>query len=157
MRSKLLILSLSFAAASTVKEPRRKGTANHPGPKSSTARCEAASKALAEVHAGRVAECSALANADIGNAVGSPVRITLASLVQDAKPAPHCKVPGYAEPPVRFEVRLPSATWSRRFVQTGCGSGHRMEARPVSIAQLRDLRTRHDRRAARKGIQKACL
>jgi hypothetical protein len=67
-----------------------------------------------------VSECSALAGADISSAVGAPVHITSASLVQDAKPAPYCRVLGYVEPSVRFEVRLPSASWTQRFVQTGC-------------------------------------
>ena len=68
-----------------------------------------------------VADCSALANMDISSAVGAPVHITSASLVQDAKPAPYCKVLGYVELAVRFEVRLPSGSWTQRFVQTGCG------------------------------------
>lgn len=80
------------------------------------------------------AECSALANADIGSAVGAPVHIASASLVLDAKPAaPNCRVPGHVEPSVRFEARLPSTTWSQRF---------------VSVAQLRALRIRHDRRSS---------
>jgi hypothetical protein len=68
-----------------------------------------------------VADCTALTNADISNSVGAPVHITSASLIQNARPAPYCRVLGYVEPAVRFEVRLPSATWSQRFVQTGCG------------------------------------
>jgi feruloyl esterase len=68
-----------------------------------------------------VAECSTLANADIRSAVGAPVHITSASLVQGAKPAPYCKVLDYVEPAVKFEVRLPSGAWTQRFVQTGCG------------------------------------
>jgi feruloyl esterase len=68
-----------------------------------------------------VADCTALTNAEISDAVGAPVHITSASLVQDAKPAPYCKVLGYVEPSVKFEVRLPSGGWTQRFVQTGCG------------------------------------
>jgi len=68
-----------------------------------------------------VVDCSALANADISRAVGAPVHITSASMVRDARPAPYCKVLGYVEPAVRFEVRLPSGSWTQRFVETGCG------------------------------------
>ena len=68
-----------------------------------------------------VTECSALTNADISDAVGAAVHITSASLVQDGKPAPYCRVLGYVEPSVRFEVRLPTGSWTQRFVQTGCG------------------------------------
>lgn len=67
-----------------------------------------------------VAECAVLASADLSIAVGAPVHIKSASLVQDGKPAPYCKVLGSIEPSVGFEVHLP-ATWSQRFVQTGCG------------------------------------
>jgi hypothetical protein len=100
-----------------------------------------------------LAKRSALANADISSVVGAPVHITLASLVHRAKPEPYCEVLSYGEPSVRFEVRLPSAPWTQRFVQAGCRSRHTMEARFGSVAQLRDLRTRHDRPAPRQGIQ----
>lgn len=61
--------------------------------------------------------CADLAHAQIGN----DVHITEAVEVPAAKPAPYCKVSGYVEPEVRFEVRLPLKAWTQRFVQTGCG------------------------------------
>jgi Tannase and feruloyl esterase len=68
-----------------------------------------------------VVDCSALAAADISTAVGSPAHISSATAVPDGKPAPYCKVLGYVDPQVKFEVRLPLTNWTQRFVQTGCG------------------------------------
>ncbi len=61
--------------------------------------------------------CADLAHAQIG----SDIHITEAVEVPDASPAPYCKVSGYVEPEVRFEVRLPIKAWTQRFLQTGCG------------------------------------
>lgn len=68
-----------------------------------------------------VVDCSKLASADLSSAVGSSTHITSAVTVQDGKQAPYCKVLGYVEPQVKFEVHLPLSTWTQRFVQTGCG------------------------------------
>jgi len=68
-----------------------------------------------------VAECGKLADADISAAVGAPTHITSAAAVENGKPAPYCDVKGYVEPAIKFEVRLPLAGWTQRFVQTGCG------------------------------------
>jgi hypothetical protein len=68
-----------------------------------------------------VADCSKLADADISGAVGAKTHITAATVMPDGKPAPYCRVTGYVEPMVKFEVRLPTTTWTQRFVQTGCG------------------------------------
>jgi len=68
-----------------------------------------------------VADCAALASADISAAVGAPTHLTSADAVADGKPAPYCDVRGYVEPQIKFEVRLPLAGWTQRFVQTGCG------------------------------------
>jgi len=68
-----------------------------------------------------VVECSTLAAVDISAAVGSPTHITSAAPVPDGKPAPYCKVLGYVDPQVKFEIRLPLTNWTQRFVQTGCG------------------------------------
>lgn len=37
-------------------------------------------------------------------------------------PAPYCDVKGYVSPMVDFEVRLPTANWTQRFLQVGCGA-----------------------------------
>jgi len=68
-----------------------------------------------------VAECGKLASADISAAVGALAHITSAIAVENGKPAPYCDVKGYVEPAIKFEVRLPLAGWTQRFVQTGCG------------------------------------
>jgi len=62
-----------------------------------------------------------MATADISLVVGAPTHITSAVAVADGKPAPFCDVMGYVEPAIKFEVRLPLAGWTQRFVQTGCG------------------------------------
>jgi hypothetical protein len=68
-----------------------------------------------------VRECASLAAADVSGPVGAKTVITSAEAVTDGKPAPYCRVTGYVEPMVKFEVRLPITTWTQRFVQTGCG------------------------------------
>ncbi len=68
-----------------------------------------------------VAQCSALVSAEISAAVGSPTHVTSATAVGDGQPAPYCDVKGYIDPQIKFEVRLPLASWTQRFVQTGCG------------------------------------
>lgn len=68
-----------------------------------------------------VVACESLAQADISAAVGAETHITSAVSVPEASPAPYCRVTGYVEPMVKFEVRLPLSTWTQRFVQTGCG------------------------------------
>ena len=68
-----------------------------------------------------MADCAKLADVDISAAVGAKVHMTSATPVTDAKPAPYCRVTGYVEPMVKFEVRLPMSGWTQRFVQTGCG------------------------------------
>jgi hypothetical protein len=68
-----------------------------------------------------VTDCAKLAKADISGAVGAKTHITSAVAITNAQPASYCRVTGYVEPTVKFEVRLPLSTWTQRFVQTGCG------------------------------------
>lgn len=68
-----------------------------------------------------VTECSRLSATDISGAVGAKTHITAAEIASDAQPIPYCRVTGYVEPMVKFEVRLPLTAWTQRFVQTGCG------------------------------------
>ncbi len=68
-----------------------------------------------------VTDCARLAQADITGAVGAKTHITSATAITDGKPSPYCRVTGYVEPMVKFEVRLPQTAWTQRFVQTGCG------------------------------------
>lgn len=58
-----------------------------------------------------VMDCAQLAKEDF-----SPAHITSATAA-----APYCKVTGFVDPQVKFEVRLPLSGWTQRFLQTGCG------------------------------------
>ena len=68
-----------------------------------------------------VTACEKLAQADISQTVGAKTHITSAEPMPQGTPAPYCRVTGYVEPMVKFEVRLPLNTWTQRLVQTGCG------------------------------------
>jgi feruloyl esterase len=67
-----------------------------------------------------VLECTALESIDISTMVGAPTHITAAKVVK-AQTGALCKVEGYVEPAIRFEVQLPMSKWTQRLVQTGCG------------------------------------
>jgi hypothetical protein len=68
-----------------------------------------------------VMSCPDLAKADLTGVADKPIHITSATEIKDAGPAPYCKVLGYVEPEVKFEVRLPLSGWTQRYLQTGCG------------------------------------
>lgn len=68
-----------------------------------------------------VSQCSSLVNAKVTMPDEGQITISGAVEVTGDGPAPYCKVMGTVSPEVRFEVRLPSKTWTQRFVQTGCG------------------------------------
>jgi hypothetical protein len=56
------------------------------------------------------------------NLPGAATHVTTATLVAAAGGEPeHCDVRGYVEPAVRFQLRLPTATYAGRYVQYGCG------------------------------------
>ena len=73
-----------------------------------------------------VTRCETLAKADIDAAVGAKTRIASAGAIHEGPGAGYCRVKGSIEPAVGFEVRLPLAGWTQRFLQTGCGGlcGH---------------------------------
>ena len=68
------------------------------------------------------AACGALEKADLAALRDAPTRITAAQWVgsQDAAPA-YCRVQGYVEPHVGFEIQLPGTHWNRKFIEIGCG------------------------------------
>ncbi len=68
-----------------------------------------------------VMDCAALAQADLTKVADAPMHVTAAVPVMDGQPAPYCKVTGYVEPKVNFEIHLPLSTWTQRYLQTGCG------------------------------------
>jgi hypothetical protein len=67
-----------------------------------------------------VQDCGKLVSASISDAVGSKTHITAAIVVSSGE-APYCRVQGYVEPAIKFEVRLPAQSWTQRYLQTGCG------------------------------------
>lgn len=66
-----------------------------------------------------VASCAHLAKADLARAVGAEV--TIASAVELTEGHAYCQVTGNIARAVHFEVRLPLAGWTQRYLQTGCG------------------------------------
>jgi Tannase and feruloyl esterase len=61
--------------------------------------------------------CESLATAPLGDGV----HVRSAAAVPDGQRAPYCRVLGVIDPAIQFEVRLPLARWTQRFLQTGCG------------------------------------
>lgn len=68
-----------------------------------------------------VASCADLLSFDLSGPVGARAQSKSATQVDDGRPAPYCRVLGTIEPAIQFEVRLPLAVWTQRFLQTGCG------------------------------------
>jgi hypothetical protein len=68
-----------------------------------------------------IISCVALRTADLSGAADRPVHITSVAEITDHVTQPYCKVDGYVEPAVRFEVRLPLHGWTQRYLQIGCG------------------------------------
>jgi feruloyl esterase len=64
-------------------------------------------------------DCAALAQADLGPAVGAKVAIRSATV--RAGKSPYCEVRGVIAPAIGFEVRLPVSGWTQRYLQLGCG------------------------------------
>ena len=62
--------------------------------------------------------CASLATLDLSGAVGSPTTQVASEVAGDR---PYCKVNGTITQAIHFEVRLPLAGWTQRFLQTGCG------------------------------------
>lgn len=65
-----------------------------------------------------VMACASLASIDLSGATGAKTDLA-ASEVTGAKP--YCRVTGTIAPAIQFEVRLPLAGWTQRYLQTGCG------------------------------------
>ncbi|PXA78594.1 tannase/feruloyl esterase family alpha/beta hydrolase [Caulobacter sp. D4A] len=67
-----------------------------------------------------VMDCAALASADVSDAVGAKTTISSAKLSGSGDQA-FCAVQGVIAPKIRFELRLPTAGWTQRYLQVGCG------------------------------------
>lgn len=66
--------------------------------------------------------CSALASQNFAGIPGAPTSVLSAVVVAATASAPEfCRVIGYVEPQVQFEIDLPTTTWNGRYFQAGCG------------------------------------
>ncbi|MBC2666837.1 tannase/feruloyl esterase family alpha/beta hydrolase [Novosphingobium flavum] len=65
-----------------------------------------------------VTSCASLAGLDLAGATGAKTTLAASEV---AGSSPYCKVTGTIAPAIRFEVRLPLAGWTQRYLQTGCG------------------------------------
>lgn len=66
-----------------------------------------------------VINCAAIANADLSGEVGAAV--TVKAGVIDTPKGQFCQIKGTITPSIGFEVDLPVATWTQRYLQAGCG------------------------------------
>ncbi|MET0742483.1 MAG: tannase/feruloyl esterase family alpha/beta hydrolase, partial [Microvirga sp.] len=67
-----------------------------------------------------VKTCADLKTLDLSRGGDVAVRIDSADEIKDGART-FCAVKGYVQPQVNFEVRLPLANWSQRYLQLGCG------------------------------------
>jgi hypothetical protein len=65
-----------------------------------------------------VVACASLANLDLSGATGGATTLVAS---EQAGAKAYCKVTGTIAPAIKFEVRLPLAGWTQRYLQTGCG------------------------------------
>jgi Tannase and feruloyl esterase len=85
-------------------------------PQSSAGRLQTSNVAAAE------ANCTMLQSAELATLQDAPTRITEAKWVKGHGAAPsYCRVRGYVEPRVGFEMLLPAVRWNRKFIEMGCG------------------------------------
>jgi len=69
-----------------------------------------------------VMDCASLVNQDFSRVDEGPARIQSAALEPaTVQRAEFCALKGYVAPTIQFELRLPTKTWSGRYLQGGCG------------------------------------
>lgn len=67
-------------------------------------------------------ECATLVRDDFSTVGEGPARVQSASVEPaTADRAEFCVVKGYVAPTIQFELRLPTKTWTGRYLQGGCG------------------------------------
>jgi feruloyl esterase len=66
-------------------------------------------------------KCADLVATRIPGEIGVNTHITRVEVVTQPDSQPYCEVEGIVDPAIRFEVRLPTAGWSQRYLQLGCG------------------------------------
>ncbi len=67
-----------------------------------------------------VASCASLAQTALANDVGADVQIRRAE-EHSLEGARYCQIEGTIDHRIKFELRLPVAGWTQRYVQVGCG------------------------------------
>jgi feruloyl esterase len=67
-------------------------------------------------------DCGTLTGRDFSTVSEGPARVQSAA-IEPAQPdrAEFCVVKGYVAPTIQFELRLPTKTWTGRYLQGGCG------------------------------------
>ena len=65
-----------------------------------------------------VLSCASLAGLDLSAQTGSRTVLAATEISGDK---PFCQIAGTIAPAIHFEVRLPVAGWTQRYLQTGCG------------------------------------
>ena len=80
-------------------------------------------------------DCATLTNQNFSGVAEGPARIQSAAVeAASAERAEFCFVKGYVAPSIQFELRLPTKTWSGRYLQGGCGGNCGMI--PTSVIDL---------------------
>ncbi len=102
---------------------------NGPGP----ANTAPAAPVLRTVKAQR--SCSDLAAFDLTTIGGAGSRITAASTQTSRQNVQVCKVEGVLAPSIKFEIDLPTQSWTQRYLQLGCGGLCGNIGGPASVAQ----------------------
>lgn len=66
--------------------------------------------------------CEQLVTRDLSTLRDAPTKILAATPVAATAQRPaYCKVSGYVAPQIQFDLRLPTESWSGRYLQLGCG------------------------------------
>jgi hypothetical protein len=67
-------------------------------------------------------ECAALKTTDFTQIEGAATSVTTAEIVPaSGGTKEYCRVVGYVQPQIGFELRLPTQSWNGRYFQVGCG------------------------------------
>jgi Tannase and feruloyl esterase len=69
-----------------------------------------------------ILDCAKLVQHDFSSVAEAPTRVqSAATEAATAERAEFCLVKGYVAPTIQFELRLPTARWTGRYLQGGCG------------------------------------
>jgi Tannase and feruloyl esterase len=69
-----------------------------------------------------IRDCASLLQQDFSRVAEGPARVQSTGVEpESAERAEFCLVKGYVAPAIQFELRLPTKTWSGRYLQGGCG------------------------------------